>query len=323
MNVGPDALAALGSLPHLQDMLLHVDPADYTWDALQHGRPASFFPALTKLTLHDIAFEWCAAFLNTVTSDVLQKLHIRTRDPHCNAPDGLLFEALCVAIGSLPSGATLHDIDIRSPRLADVNRPAYPPRHIAPLTGLKGALRRLYVRGPCQIEVDDATLEAMAHAWPDIREITLPWLTHPEHLDDVTYDEEQSEPWDPEETYLPKATLAGLAALARGCPHLTDLVHTFDMRFIPELDERRRRSRVRAPRPEALALERLSVEGSVFDDPIGVSAFLALACPRLRKVGGDDWYDVSWYYASFLRIREQEKKWAVDRGRGLQGAALV
>ncbi|KAL1938688.1 hypothetical protein VTO73DRAFT_11291 [Trametes versicolor] len=72
---------------------------------------ASFFPALTS-----IAFEWCAALLNTVSSTVLQQLHIQVHDPYCFTPDGAVFEALCAAIGSLPSGESLHDLDIHSPR---------------------------------------------------------------------------------------------------------------------------------------------------------------------------------------------------------------
>lgn len=318
INVGPEALTALGSLPSLQEMLLHVEPADYTWDALQHERHASFFPALTKLTLYNIAFEWCAAFLLTVSSAALQQLHIRVHDPHCVTPDGAVFEALCTAIGSLPSGSSLHDLDIRSPRTAEVVLlPAYHARHIAPLVGLKGALRRLYVRGPCQIDVDDATLEAMARAWPNIQEIMLPWVDHPDHIDDTTHDEgfENSEP----PPYMPRATLAGLDALVRRCPQLTHLALAFDMRFVPELGERL--NPVRAPE-QVSALKQLSAEGSVLEDPIGVAAFLALMCPRLRKVGGEEgWQDVTWYYLAFCRIREEEKKWARARGGGLQGAA--
>ncbi|KAL1950381.1 hypothetical protein VTO73DRAFT_5505 [Trametes versicolor] len=317
INVGPDALTALGSLPSLQEMLLHVEPADYTWDALQHGRHASFFPALTKLTLYNIAFEWCAAFLHTVSCAALQQLHIRVHDPYCVTPDGAVFEALCAAIGSLPSGASLHDLDIRSPRTAEVvQMPAYHARHIAPLVRLKGALRRLYVRGPCQIDVDDATLEAMARAWPDIQEIMLPWVDHPDHIDDTTHDEglENSEP----PPYMPRATLAGLDALVRRCPQLAHLALAFDMRFVPELGEQA--YPVRALE-QVSALKQLSAEGSVLEDPIGVAAFLALMCPRLKKAGGDDWQDVMWYYLAFCRIREEEKKWAAARGRGLQGAA--
>lgn len=313
MNVGPDALLALGSLPRLQDMLLHVEPADFTWDALQHGRHACFFPALTKLTLHNIAFEWCTAFLHTLTSAFLQKLLLRVRNPPravC-VPDSMLFEALCAAIGSLPCGTSLHEIEIRFPRIPDVARSTYQPRHIAPLAGLKGALRRLSIFVPRQIIVDDVTLDAMARAWPHIQALFLPWREHLQ-TDGVADDEER---WprlcpNPEDDHFPQATLAGLAALVRRCTRLTTLMLALDMRVVPELETPPASLHL----PWGCGLQCLTLAGSVLCDPVAVSAFFAMACPQIKNIGNGCRDEMDWYYSRFLRIRGQERKWLLRRG---------
>lgn len=301
IKVGPDTLAAIGSLPNLQEVYLHIDSADYTWDVMPHGRRATFFPALTKLCLTGTAFEWCAAFLHAVAAVSLKELYIGVSDPRHVAPDGILFEALCTAIGSLPCGESLHCIEIDTPCTAGAPLPAFRPRHIVPLTGLKGGLRRLRLKGACQITVDDPTLESMARAWPDIHEITIPWLEHPAHSAD---------------DHVPRATLAGLASLLQHCPQLITLTLSFDMRSIPALDLLRPYPVVRRDS----ALKRLSAEGSILCDALGLSAFLVVVCPRLQKIAPDhsSWRDVKWCFSLFLQIREQERKWALERRGSLQ-----
>lgn len=100
-RVAPDALMALSSLPRLESLLLHANPAEYPWDALPHGRRRDFFPALLRNTLHEIDFNWCTAFLRAISSMTLREVSLRCE--HRNLPPPNLLGAICSAISELPS----------------------------------------------------------------------------------------------------------------------------------------------------------------------------------------------------------------------------
>lgn len=99
----PTAFLALGSLTKLQELALCVDPKEYYWGALPHGRHGSLFPALEDLSLFRIPLEWCTAFIDIISSSSLWSVAINYQESDPAALPGMLLEALCASIGSHPS----------------------------------------------------------------------------------------------------------------------------------------------------------------------------------------------------------------------------
>ncbi|EIW54861.1 uncharacterized protein TRAVEDRAFT_50997 [Trametes versicolor FP-101664 SS1] len=132
IHVDPEALLALGSLPSLRDIRLHVDSQKYAWDALPHERHSKeLFPGLTKLDLYYTDFDWCSAFLRVATPTSLQTLWIT--DERAVVP-ALQLEGLCASIGDLPCAHSLRELIITTGRnLSNMERVVCHPRRIAPL----------------------------------------------------------------------------------------------------------------------------------------------------------------------------------------------
>lgn len=315
--VAPAALAGLASLPRLRELLLHVNPAEYGWDDLPHGRYGDFFPALTNLRLHTIHFEWCIAFMHAVTSPSLWRLKI-------DSFSGLerpwfLLEALCASVGEHPSCRTIQVFSIdtgpgcpsrRVDKVAEDElifsriAPAdiYHPHPIAPVFSLS-ALRWFAIGSTWPVIADDDMLDAMTWAWPNLESLAFNWPSGAHRADRK-----------PEDVDFPRATLSGVLSLARYCPRLIYLELAVDMRYIPDFDAWRWPPISLSPDYEP-PLKSFHTEGSVFraSDTLPLAAFFSLVFPRLSPyalrspLGSYTWLEMENLYRLFSRVRQQER----------------
>ncbi|KAL1948657.1 hypothetical protein VTO73DRAFT_10463 [Trametes versicolor] len=224
--ISPTALLALGSLPKLQELVVHVDPTEYLWDALPHGTHSDHFPALKDLTLVKVPLEWCVAFMSdVVSSSSLWRVCLNYEDPDPTALPGMLLEAFCMSIANHPSSTTIREISFVIGWGEHTTPQVYRSPHISPLLSLP-ALQKLSVHGgSCLVVVDDAFLDAITWSWPNLQSLEIHWPN--------------SNRIGPGELGYPEATLAGVILLARYCPRLTDLTFPIDTRDVPRLDKRR------------------------------------------------------------------------------------
>lgn len=318
VRVAPDALLALGRLPCLESLLLHVNPDEYSWEMLPHGQNAVLFPALLQLTLYKINFEWSTAFLNMLTSPSLHALSIRSQK--YPLPPPIVFHALCAAIGRLPSANSITDIFITIGGLMFDNficdgHEIYWSEDIAPLLALRTALRRLIITGQCITVVNDFALAAMSWNWPHIVELVLTWTWNV----DV---QPQEERW-PEDDDFPYATAWGLLQLAQRCPRMTKLALAVDLRFAPppdHFDAQRERAMIPGvplSGDAVSALVEFDAKGSLLGDTVCVASFLSLIFPRLQTIWPSEpgWWEMQKLYEWLVRVRAQERAFGQRSGR--------
>lgn len=314
--IAPDALLALGQLPYLESVLLHVDPTKYSWDSLLHGRCADLYPALLRLDLQDISTIWCTSFLRMVSSTSLEMLSIRCVD--YPPPPPRIFEALCVEISLLPAACSITDLTItfldtgREPS----GRNTYWSEDISPLFTLT-AIQRLVIKGGCTTILDDLALEVISQTWLDLVELVLGYNTSHRSDDERTLEADD----------FPYATPWGLAQLARHCPRLTKLALAVDLRFYPtshiEPDfQLAQVPPVHLSGPDVPALLDFDTTGSLLGDPVCIASFLSLLFPQLREIRNDSvseaWWDVTDSFSLFARVRTQERRWGLRKGMQLR-----
>ncbi|OJT06376.1 hypothetical protein TRAPUB_2777 [Trametes pubescens] len=320
VRVAPDALLALGRLPCLESLLLHVNSDEYTWNALPHERGAVFFPVLLQLTLHKIDFEWSTAFLNLLTTPSLHALSIRS--PADPLPTPIVFNALCAAIGRLPSASSITDIFVTIGGILFEQRiccghEIYWSEDIAPLFSLRTALRRLIITGQCVIVVDDVALAAMVENWPHIVELVLTWAWN--------IDIRPQAARSPEDDDFPYATAWGLLRLAQRCPRMTKLALAVDLRLAPPPDSQREHPII-PPVPlsgnSVPALVEFDARGSLLGDTVGVASFLSLVFPGLEIILPLEpgWWEMQRLYRWLVRVRAQERAFGQKSGRLRQRA---
>lgn len=304
VNVMPAALTALGALPRLQEMLLRVQSTAYDWDMLPHSRRGCFFPALTKLKLYETAGEWCTAFIHAVTSTSIWKLELDYLHEG-GVMDPTLVEALCTSIGTHSSAGTLEVLILRTGGvLQREEQPVvYQSQQVAPLLSLP-ALRHLSVDGNCQTIADDAFLDAMTRAWPNLESLHFRWP-------------HQSQPAlrEPGDENYPKATLFGLLLFARHLQALGSLELAIDMREVPNLGQAFPPVSLRGS--GASTLEEFWVSGSVLGPNLDLPAlvsFFSAVFPSLRYFRHSDMilYGLMEMHKHFVAIRRQERKWALE-----------
>lgn len=325
VRVAPDALLALGRLPHLELLLLHVDSAEYTWDAFTHERSPDVFPALQQLVLHKISFDWCTAFLRVLSCASLRGLSVRSE--HHELPPPLLLEELCIVISELPSAhiitglfITIGATQFQSERY-DLSE-TYWPGDIAPLFTTLSALQRLDITGQCVTIIDDPTLDKVSQKCPDIVELTLAWdpEVHP------GFDHERSRDDDD----FPYATPCGLLHLARRCSRLTRLALAVNMGHLPPPSRTagaRRGGLAHAPPlhvsgPAVSPLQTFIATGSLVGDKARTASILSLLFPRLSEISNrlaiQGWWDISQYHSRIVRVRTQERACAEREGKRMR-----
>ncbi|EIW62641.1 uncharacterized protein TRAVEDRAFT_17258 [Trametes versicolor FP-101664 SS1] len=290
--VSPAALLALGSLRKLQELVVHVDSTEYDWEALPHGRQYGLFSALKELTLYRAPSEWCVAFMDVVSSSSLWRLHIKDYDAGHHTLPPLLLEAFFTSLARHPSSHTIRELDFTTGGWDGMLPPIYGSRHIAPLLSLS-ALQKLTIFGHCLVVVDDALLEAVTRAWPNIQSLHFCWP----NFGMITG------PADPRPGQLgfPQATLAGVFLLARYCPYLTSLDLGIDLRDIPYLDEHRPPIRLWSTHPPPLESLRLPGLTLREDDEPALAMLLSVVFPQLKSFT-TDWREAG---SSIRRVKLQ------------------
>ena len=296
---------------------------------------AATFSALKSLKIHARQLDQCVHILSCVTLPALRSItvDIEAQSPTCP------FGALTSAIGTLPSShLSLHSLIFTlrwNQRL--------PPEEFTPLLSLS-ALEKLVLRDGVCAAIDDATLGAMARAWPKIRHLTL---YSSEYLIDyhLTWQQRESQ-------RVFKATVHGLRHFAQCCPDLEGLdVPLADISAatfadvscgdsLSTMDTKLGKGQMDAgslhQRPHLL--ERLGLGRPKLHDEAALAAYLSALFPSLMYIEHDFWpgdeqdnlltdeeqaiserwnnlYEV---YQAFVRIRVQEKNWRRDAQRGLE-----
>ena len=194
----PEALRHLAALPSLRllDASIDLPPADLVHILLPHSEAPRVFPALHELALHAPHLRICTRMLELIESMILAKIsiyayaHASPEDIEgvfsalatCGSRDtitNLLVEPGCTTHSppppSLPpSSESLHD-PTGTPAVSVSGAPPQshrphaplPQTTFAPLLSL-GSLRKLSLLGPCFSSLHEATLTAMAHAFPHL-----------------------------------------------------------------------------------------------------------------------------------------------------------
>ena len=198
---------AVSTFPLLVDFDVHADRLSLS-TAITRSSDTPFFPALEKLKIRaQPAF--AASVLEQLPRDKLRSLHVDATGPVS------AFEGLFKATSTLPlHGFTLeHAISIDDSE--DI--PAYTLDkfftldHLRPLSKLP--LGCFILDSSLPPDLSDADMEEMTTWWPRLDRLELGARTALENA---------------ETSWKPRASLAGLCALARGCKHLQRLVVTLD-----------------------------------------------------------------------------------------------
>ncbi|OJT09901.1 hypothetical protein TRAPUB_13644 [Trametes pubescens] len=327
--ISPDALVALGSLPCLESLLVHIYPNDHSWDMLPHERRADFFPALQQLVLHKIGFEWCASFLRVLASASLRALSLRCE--HHELPPPLLLEDLCAAISEHPSCGAITDLFITigytefQPGREDFGlsltywsdqyseSETYRPETITPLFTAMPALQRLVIEGQCITIVDDSMLDSISQRCPNIVELVLAW--------DPDVEPRPDDERAPEDDDFPRVTPSGLLHLVRHCPRLHTLALAVNMsRPPPSRTGRSPAPPLHLSGPAVHPLRKFDVTGSLLGDRVVAASVFSLLFPQLSELScrfaeEEDWLDVTELYTQLVRIRKQERVCAEREGR--------
>ena len=337
------ALKHLASLPSLHTLNISLETSlelvDDSLPALRSNM-SPVFPCLRCLVANNIRADVCIQLLDAIQSCTLYNVSLLIAGHIPSEEIG----NLCVALGRHPSSAVIAKLCIRSlttlSRCMDPHQAHSEPHHhnplmipakrvhsplpssaISPLLSLK-SLQHVSLLGPCFASLDDSMVAQMAVAWPQLSTA---------HLCHAATD---SAP-----------TLAGLAALAQ-CKHLEVLSIP-----ISDVDERAvaaamamRPARLFTPalEPEQRCpLRLLNVSSGWMSDGNAERTAAALSAwfPELGSVVFEDvhkragvrfrdyktlqenthrWHQAGLRIGTWVRIREQEQRWAGRRKLGSQ-----
>ncbi|KAI0754859.1 hypothetical protein C8Q80DRAFT_1141472 [Daedaleopsis nitida] len=319
-----DALRHLASLRSLRTLDVKIEEkVDDEALALFHNMSQQHFPNLRFLRLvHEVSMPILTTILCSVRSSLLTKIDMEVND--CNIPV-LDIADVIHAIGTRKGRHRIQTVVIKA---LTVKRGETDPMlgedTLEPLLRLKNLVElNLDLCGP--FEVTDDFLITMGSCWPNIKRL---------ELGRSMYSSEHGE------KYL--ATFLGLVVIAHKCPKLAVLRVALD----PDL--KRIPGTLRRNRPglgvEHDAMRTLKVGRSKIEDSVGVAAFLSDLFPKLIDVECDwPWeeeveenedlteeereailaeaiYRTRWQRAvwtllpKFVRIREQERRWARENG---------
>ncbi len=301
----PHTLLTIGSLRFLEYLGIEVSSLTYSSPYLC-SRYRGTFPSIKELCVRIDDLNWVTAFLAHISSPFLECV----RTIYCGPlipPGGV--DHLFFAIAHHDSRLAFRRLMIDCVRLqptCDLSAA------LRPLLALS-SLVVLSLVGWTSIIVDDDTLDAMSRAWPQLVNLTLgyfPGRPHPE----------PGEYWH----VAPKATLAGLAPLARRCPSLQQISMAINTDVcIPAHGPPQRP--LRPPASQMLVLH-VGWTGPP-RDPVRTAAFLSELFPRLLtveiypKIGAQHdetvrgWRHVLVLVHRFKPIRNQERNWFIEQSR--------
>ena len=213
-----DTVRALAQLPHLtnvSDFALTRDDTDSLAYTLKHTAPATWFPALQRLTLTvEELNNDTAAILKSIQSTELTDLQLISR----RHPDTSELKRTMEALAGAPYARTLTSLTI------ELALQTSPPE--CPAIDLALALRPLYpLRQLCHLAIEgrriqttEATLDAAANAFPHLQLLHLLSKDHPHPMGQC-----------------PCPSLRTLLTLAEKCPRLLSICIHFDVHSVADI----------------------------------------------------------------------------------------
>ncbi|RPD70939.1 hypothetical protein L226DRAFT_218306 [Lentinus tigrinus ALCF2SS1-7] len=230
IETSTSAIAELGALPRLQGLSLSVETS--------FRKPRGHLPvfrALKQLHLNTCHFAVAATVLEAVFAPYLEVFRVNCALPvvrHYEESSRVSDEDLqqvFTAVAEHPSYDTLRQLSFF---ISPLQLPRNMSDFIPPLLKLP-ALTKLEIIGFTAITVDDATLDAMSRAWPNLECLNLCQAVLYQYKTVVrdgrevrVADEEEGPDVQVRSLWVePKATLHGLVPLALRCPRL----HTINL----------------------------------------------------------------------------------------------
>ena len=201
--VTPCVLSHLASLPFLQTLSIRtrgIDFADGLDDTL--STVVHPFPELRRSILVLECMPICTELMRAIRSSKLNQITVTIAKP-VSVGELVAFSS---TLSGHPSSGTLEILNMVLGNLANnaaILEPL-PPSEFLPFASLH-RLREFTVSGPTFAGLDDATLLAMAHGWPEIRKAWMVPILRP--VASITA----------------RATLSVLNAFIKHCPHVIEL----------------------------------------------------------------------------------------------------
>ena len=203
VSVTPRALSHLASLPLLQTLSVRARSIDFagglgdTLSSVDHP-----FPELQRSVLSFECMPICTELMHAIRSSKLNQVSVTIAKP-VSVGELVAFSS---TLSGHPSSGTFEILNMVLGNLADnaAEMEPLPSSGFLPFASLH-CLREFTVRGPTFAGLDDATLEVMARGWPEIRKAWMvPTLR-------------------PVASITARATLFGLNAFIKHCPHMIEL----------------------------------------------------------------------------------------------------
>lgn len=280
------------------------------------GTPA--FRSLVDLEILCQKLTFCTGILNAISSGTLRTARIDLSAPATSSE----WKELLTALNEHCSHTTFIDLEVWSDwHGAEVeDTPEYTVQipHIKPLFSFRN-LTNVHLN-PCgPVDLDDAGVEEMAMAWPNITDLFVEGNIEPSHP--------------------PRVTLTGLTPFARYCKDLHSLTIAFDATVIPPSQPE--------PQISSESLLSLHVKYSPIAHPPQVAAFLSDIFPNLAGIEnsggsmrtGDEvpetdidkmWTEVEALIGVFAAVRTQERaRWTAEmlrhrpRAEGVEGPDVL
>ncbi|KAJ6464362.1 hypothetical protein C8R45DRAFT_877673 [Mycena sanguinolenta] len=247
-SIDQNALEHLSQLVTLKSLAIDYTPVFVPSRA---AADTCRFPKLRELALRKVSFEFLTTFIEINEFWSFERLEAHIICTPIAAETARLY----ALIGTKCDPTTLTTLTVSSqPGSSSIDLAGVVAFDaLRPLLTFK-SLRQVHLAPPGGFSLDDADMEAVAKAWPDISTLYLPGSKY------------RGPP--------PRATLSGIRAFARHCSGLVILSTPFDASLVPEED-------VLLPH-EALRL--LIVEDAVIVDSAAVAEYIGAMFPKLQAI---------------------------------------
>jgi hypothetical protein len=294
-------------LPNLE-MLYLFDIKDAYPPGLPLPGNTSAFRALSYLEIYCDKPTFCTGIVRAMSNGILEKVMLEYGVPATSLDWMEFLTALDEHCGHT-SLLEIHASSSNYPSIEVDQAPDFIIRatHLKPLFSFR-RLTDVYLH-PCGFfDLDDADVQSIAMAWPDIQILYL--------------DGKLEGPEGPER---PRATLSGLTSFAEHCKKLCNLTIAVDATVIPILKP--------GPKISSESLTELHVLHSPIAQPKQVAAFLSDLFPNLLFISNSDrdfridqgidevevdedemWLEVEELIPVFASVRAQEEaRWTLER----------
>ncbi|KAF7366143.1 hypothetical protein MVEN_00491200 [Mycena venus] len=251
-----DVLEHLSHLSSLQSLALHQFSSPLTLSSANTG---TTFTALRNLTLSYPDITDTTQFLGLFKDVPLHTANIDFDEFVTAAEIHDLYAALSAGLSHSSFRDLSMEVSCPDESEADLHLYLIPPRSVRLLFCFSG-LTSLCLTCPMGFDLDNAAVEELACAWPQIETLQLSGL-YPRHA--------------------PRATLACLQSFSRHCPRLCVLTFAIDATATPSVPVHPGTRLVQQHTLQKLDIVRSPLGSST---PISVARFLSALFPRLERI---------------------------------------